>query len=85
MASYNDLLSRPLAIVGNTGSGKSYSVSSMIQKAMRALGEAGNEPHIFILDVNGEYSRAFLGNGAAEEHKPDHIYLNGKPFPSPQT
>jgi uncharacterized protein len=37
-ASYNDLLSRPLAIVGNTGSGKSYSVSSLLQKAMKVLG-----------------------------------------------
>ena len=30
-ASYNDLFSRPLAIVGNTGSGKSYSVSSLMR------------------------------------------------------
>jgi hypothetical protein len=22
---------------------------------------AGNEPHIFVLDINGEYGRAFLG------------------------
>ena len=33
-ASYNDLFSRPLAVVGNTGSGKSYSVASILQKAM---------------------------------------------------
>ena len=29
-ASYNDLFSRPLAIVGNTGSGKSYTVASVL-------------------------------------------------------
>lgn len=83
MASYNDLFSRPLAIVGNTGSGKSYSVSSMLQKAMSALGQSGNEPHIFILDINGEYSRAFVSETDVAEHKPDHIYLNGKAFGIP--
>jgi len=82
-ASYNDLFSRPLAIVGNTGSGKSYSVSSLIQKAMRALGEASEEPHVFILDINGEYSRAFPGTGAAAERRPDRIYLNDAEFGLP--
>jgi hypothetical protein len=74
-ASYNDLFSRPLAIVGNTGSGKSFTVSSLVQKAMKALGQTGNEPHIFILDINGEYGRAFLGKDAKVERKPDRIYL----------
>lgn len=83
MASYNDLFSRPLAIVGNTGSGKSYSVSSMLQKAMRVLGDSGNEPHVFILDINGEYGRAFVDETGADERKPDTIYLNGKPFGIP--
>ncbi len=61
-ASYNDLFSRPLAIVGNTGSGKSFSVTSLIQKAMAALGGAAQEPHIFIIDINGEYAKAFPGS-----------------------
>lgn len=82
-ASYNDLFSRPLAIVGNTGSGKSYSVSSLVQKAMAALGEAGSEPHIFILDINGEYGRAFGTENPSLERKPDHIYLNGLEFGVP--
>lgn len=82
-ASYNDLFSRPLAIVGNTGSGKSYSVTSLIQKAMRTLGEAGNEPHIFILDINGEYSRAFPGVATEAERRPDRVYLNGIEFGIP--
>ncbi|MGB5235836.1 MAG: DUF87 domain-containing protein [Candidatus Macondimonas sp.] len=82
-ASYNDLFSRPLAIVGNTGSGKSYSVSSLVQKAMSALGDAGNEPHVFILDINGEYGRAFDTENPSLERKPDHIYLNGKEFGVP--
>jgi uncharacterized protein len=81
-ASYNDLFSRPLAIVGNTGSGKSFSVSSLLQKAMHALGERGNEPHVFVLDINGEYGKAF-GEGEAKERKPDRIYLNGAEFGLP--
>lgn len=82
-ASYNDLFSRPLAIVGNTGSGKSYSVTCLIQKAMGTLGEAGNEPHIFILDINGEYSRAFPGVATEAERRPDRVYLNGIEFGIP--
>ncbi len=82
-ASYNDMFSRPLAIVGNTGSGKSFSVSSLIQKAMSALNENGNEPHIFILDINGEYSRAFPDSSKEPERKPDRIYLNGVEFGVP--
>lgn len=82
-ASYNDLFSRPLAIVGNTGSGKSFSVSSILQKATGALGEAGNEPHFFILDINGEYSRAFGVDDTSGNNRPDRIYLNGKEFGIP--
>lgn len=82
-ASYNDLFSRPLAIVGNTGSGKSFTVSSIIQKAMSALGEAGNEPHIFVLDVNGEYGRAFVPENDGKDRKPDRVYLDGKEFGIP--
>nr|WP_245309083.1 DUF87 domain-containing protein [Bradyrhizobium retamae] len=81
-ASYNDLLSRPLAIVGNTGSGKSFSVSSLIQKAMKALDGAAEEPHVFILDINGEYAKAFPAAKAAVR-MPDRIYLNGKEFGLP--
>lgn len=82
-ASYNDLFSRPLAIVGNTGSGKSFSVSSLVQKAMEILGDMGNEPHIFILDINGEYSRAFPSKNSDSDRIPDRIYLNGREFSIP--
>ena len=81
-ASYNDLFSRPLAIVGNTGSGKSFSVSSLIQKAMKALDGAAEEPHVFILDINGEYGKAFP-TAATAARLPDRIYLNGKEFGLP--
>lgn len=82
-ASYNDLFSRPLAIVGNTGSGKSYTVSSLVQKAMEALAGASEEPHIFILDINGEYAKAFPQGDGIIERSPDRIYLNGKEFGLP--
>ncbi len=82
-ASYNDMFSRPLAIVGNTGSGKSFTVSSILQKAMKSLGDAGNEPHFFILDINGEYSRAFDIEDTSASNRPDRIYLNGKEFGIP--
>lgn len=82
-ASYNDLFSRPLAIVGNTGSGKSFTVSSLVQKAMEVLRGAGEEPHVFVLDINGEYSRAFPPKTGAFEHNPNRIYLNGVEFGIP--
>jgi len=58
-ASFNDLLGRPLGIVGNTGSGKSYSVASMIQSALGAGDGSARHAKFIILDINGEYSRAF--------------------------
>lgn len=82
-ASFNDLFSRPIAVVGNTGSGKSYTVSSLIQKAMSAVEGAIAEPHVFLLDINGEYSRAFLPDEASQNRSPDHLYLDGKEFGIP--
>lgn len=83
-ASFNDLFSRPLAIVGNTGSGKSYTVASLIRgilehETFAAMNKA--EPHIFILDINGEYANAFLDKADADyTREPNKIYLNGKEF-----
>lgn len=82
-ASYNDLFSRPLAIVGNTGSGKSFTVSSLVQKAMGALKDTGEEPHVFVLDINGEYGKAFPPKAGACERSPDRIYMNGAEFGIP--
>ena len=50
---------------------------------MAALGKAGNEPHVFILDINGEYGRAFLEKHEELARTPDHVYLNGKEFGVP--
>lgn len=82
-ASYNDLFSRPLAIVGNTGSGKSYTVTSLVQKAMEVLTGMAEEPHIFILDINGEYASAFPTKLVTTARLPDRVYLNGAEFGVP--
>ena len=81
-ASFNDMFSRPVAVVGNTGSGKSYTAAGLIQKAMAAIGRnSAKGPHIFILDINGEYGRAFYVDQTPRE--PDHIYVNGREFGIP--
>jgi DNA helicase HerA-like ATPase len=82
-ASFNDLFSRPLAIVGNTGSGKSYTVASLLRGVIEHEGLQGQnaDPHIFILDINGEYANAFLGGDKARHDRdPNRIYLNGEEF-----
>lgn len=86
-ASFNDLFSRPLAIVGNTGSGKSYTVASLLRSVIEndKVGAIGaSNPHIFILDINGEYANAFLPE---EERKytpePNQAYVNGKKLSVP--
>ena len=49
---------------------------------MKALDGAAQEPHVFILDINGEYAKAFPAT-VAETRLPDRIYLNGKEFSLP--
>lgn len=86
-ASFNDLFSRPLAVVGNTGSGKSYTVASLIRGIVEHDGfgsDAEADPHIFILDINGEYANAFLDpTKASYQREPNRIYLNGQEFGLP--
>jgi DNA helicase HerA-like ATPase len=71
MVDPDKLFGRHLAILGNTGSGKSCSVAGLIrwsieasQKALDA-GEAGRSPNarFIVLDPNGEYARAFADFG----------------------
>ncbi|WP_395517071.1 ATP-binding protein [Pseudorhizobium flavum] len=83
-ASFNDLFSRPLAVVGNTGSGKSYTVASLIRGIVEHDGfgsDAEADPHIFILDINGEYANAFLDpTKTTYQREPNRVYLNGEEF-----
>jgi len=47
----SSLCSRHLAILGQSGAGKSWSVTSLIQRAVEAMPKA----HIILLDLHGEY------------------------------
>ncbi len=76
--SFNDLFSRPLAIVGNTGSGKSNTVSHLIQQSQKD--RITNRPKVFILDINGEYASAFGKSEPGDGRKPNYLYVNGKEF-----
>ncbi|MBC2861902.1 energy-coupling factor transporter ATP-binding protein EcfA2 [Constrictibacter sp. MBR-5] len=82
--SFNDLFARPLAVVGNTGSGKSYTVASLIRGIIeheKFAVASKAEPHVFILDINGEYASAFLDKSQASYARdPNKIYLSGQEF-----
>lgn len=54
------LFGRHLAVLGNTGSGKSCTVAGLIQWSIEATGQGDNtNARFIILDPNGEYSKAF--------------------------
>jgi hypothetical protein len=58
----NRIFGRHLAVLGNTGSGKSCSVSGLIHWSLdQAKAERGSTPNarFIVLDPNGEYSHAF--------------------------
>lgn len=57
-ASLNDLFSNHLAILGNTGSGKSYTVSRLIQN-IYTNPKFPSRSSLFIFDAYGEYNHAF--------------------------
>ena len=62
----NRLFGRHLAVLGNTGSGKSCSVAGLIrwslEQAKRARSEGVPNARFIVLDPNGEYTRAFGGD-----------------------
>jgi uncharacterized protein len=67
----NRLFGRHLAVLGNTGSGKSCSVAGLIRWSLEAAQKEGNKipnARFIVLDPNGEYSRAFSGD--SESIKP---------------
>lgn len=77
--SFNDLFSRPLAVVGNTGSGKSYTIASLLHQAIE--GHQPPTPKFFILDINGEYSHSF--GKKSHQPEPNTIFVNGEKFAIP--
>lgn len=54
------LFGRHIAVLGNTGSGKSCSVAGLIQWSLEAAMESKTKPNarFIVLDPNGEYTRA---------------------------
>lgn len=58
------LFGRHLAVLGNTGSGKSCSVAGLIRWSLEAAQQNGNVPNarFIVLDPNGEYARAFAND-----------------------
>ena len=79
LGSFNDLFSRPLAVVGNTGSGKSCTIAHLLQSALKE--SQTKRPRFFVLDINGEYATAF--GKASFEREPNSIYVNGTRFGVP--
>ena len=59
------LFGRHLAVLGNTGSGKSCSVAGLIQWSLSAAKNNESNPNarFIILDPNGEYSKVFKDKG----------------------
>lgn len=57
----NQFFNKHIAVVGSTGSGKSHTLATIIQKAVTAKnGEfALNNSHIVIFDIHSEYKAAF--------------------------
>jgi hypothetical protein len=58
----NKFFNKHFAIVGSTGTGKSHTVATVIQQALKEKidGYSGlNNSHIVIFDIHGEYTEAF--------------------------
>ena len=83
--SFNDLLARPMGVIGNTGSGKSYSVASILQQALSAEGGAAKQAKFILLDINGEYRSAFPDENTtvSESRDLNTVYVDGKAFNLP--
>lgn len=59
----NRLFGRHLAVLGNTGSGKSCTVAQLVRASAQASGGDAIGFRAIVLDLNGEYSTAFGGLG----------------------
>lgn len=56
-----NFFSNHFAILGNSGSGKSYSVAKILQSVFYQCKSLPFYSNIFLFDAYGEYQRAFLG------------------------
>lgn len=74
----DQLFVKHAAILGNTGSGKSCTFTSIIRNLFRYnyKGQKLENAHLVIFDTNGEYKDAFLPNSFIITDKKDEIELN---------
>lgn len=57
----NDFFSNHFSVLGNSGSGKSCTVASILQKLMVGNGRVPRNANFFFFDAFGEYNTAFSG------------------------
>lgn len=57
----NDFFSNHFSVLGNSGSGKSCTVASILQKLMVGNGRVPRNANFFFFDAFGEYNSAFSG------------------------
>ena len=55
----NNLFSNHFAILGNSGSGKSYAITEIIQQIFYSAKRLPFYPNLFIFDAYGEYNNSF--------------------------
>jgi len=70
----NDFFSNHFAILGNTGSGKSYSVAKLIQSIFYQAKYLPFRTNIFLFDAYGEYQQAFNNIGSINENINYKVY-----------
>ena len=70
----NTFFSNHFAILGNTGSGKSYSVAKIIQSIFYQANKLPYRTNIFLFDAYGEYQRAFNNIGDYNENINYKVY-----------
>lgn len=72
--SINPFFSNHFAILGNTGSGKSYSVARIIQSIFHNPEKVPFRSNIFLFDAYGEYQQAFVNIGENNQNLNYKLY-----------
>lgn len=70
----NPFFSNHFAILGNTGSGKSYSVTRIIQSIFESPDKIPFRSNIFLFDAYGEYQQAFINIGQYNQNLNYKLY-----------
>lgn len=77
----NTFLNNHFAILGNTGSGKSYAVARIIQNIFYNRNRIPKKANIFIFDAYGEYHNAFSRIGEIDPSLKFKAYTTNLKFP----